>query len=131
MVIYNREDLNSNLDCPYCEGKKMFTNGCGGKGMKFVNKMLGILPSSKLFYGPCCLHDVVYALVCVEPIQVRYPNGVLVTLHDREDCDNLWYREMQDMCQEVKWFKGVMIWAARRNYEIVREEGGSFFKHDH
>lgn len=119
------------MDCPYCLGKKMYANGCGGKGMKIVNKMLSWLPSSKLFHGACALHDVIYALVCIEPIKVRYPNGRIAILRDREDCDELWYHEMQELCKEVTWFRGVMEWAAKRNYNLVRENGDAFFKHEH
>lgn len=131
MKTYNRADLNSNMECPYHKGKTMFANGCGGKGMKFVNKMLGLLPSSKLFYGPCCLHDITYALVSVKPIRVKYPNDQIVILRNRRDCDDLWLKEMLEMCEKTKWFRGVMLWAAKRNYKLVRENGDKFFKHEH
>lgn len=131
MIIYDRSELNSNMDCPYCCGKKMFANGCGGKGMKIVNKMLSYLPSSKLFHGACTLHDIAYALVSIAPIGVRYPNGKVVILTDRADCDNIWYNEMKELCNHVTWFKGIMRWAAKRNYKLVRKKGADFFKHEH
>jgi len=131
MMIYDRAELNSNMDCPYCCGKKVFANGCGGKGMKIVNKILSYLPSSQLFHGACTLHDIVYSLVSVHAIGVRYPNGKVVYLRTRKDCDDIWYAEMKELCEEVKWFKGVMLWAAHRNYKIVRKKGKEFFKHDH
>ena len=131
MKIYNRSDLNSNMPCPYHKGETMFANGCGGKGMKVVNKLLSLLPSSKLFFGPCCFHDIIYALVSVEPIRVKYPNKKIYILRTRKDCDDIWLKEMLEMAEKTKWTKGLMIWAANRNYKLVREKGDSFFKHEH
>ena len=119
------------MDCPYCLGKKMFVNGCGGKGMKIVNKILSWLPSSKLFHGACSLHDVIYSLVCIEPIEVEYPNGEVVVLSTRKDCDDLWLKEMLKMCEQIWFGKSVMEWAANRNYRLVRRNGEEFFKHQH
>lgn len=119
------------MECPFHQGKFMFANGCGGKGMKIVNKLLGLLPSSKLFYGPCTLHDIIYALVSIKPIKVKYPNGKVYTLKNRYDCDLLWLMEMRQMASQAGFFKKVMLWAAERNYKLVRENGEKFFKHEH
>ncbi len=128
---FKSSDLNSNLDCPYCPGKKVFTNGCGGKGMKVVNKLLSFLPSSKLFHGACSLHDIVYQLVSMAPIKVEYPNGKIIVLRNRLDCDNIWLKEMLQLADHAGWYKKVMVWAAHRNYKLVRKNGAKFYKHDH
>ncbi len=133
MQHYQRHTLTSGMNCPYHPTMKMFVNGCGGKGMKIVNKCLSFLPSSELFYGACSLHDVVYALVCLEPIQVTTQDGKTWTLRDREDCDNIWLSEMLSIAGKLKWKwqRKLMRWAARRNYRIVRAKGETWFKHEH
>ena len=133
MQHYHRNALTSELNCPYHPEQKMFVNGCGGKGMKIVNKALSLLPSSDLFYGACSLHDVVYALVSLDPIQVTTQDGKTWTLRDREDCDNIWLSEMLDITSTLNWGwqRSLMRWAARRNYNIVRANGDSWFKHEH
>jgi len=132
MKVYKREVLNSNMNCPYCPGKKMFANGCGGKGMKIINKLLSLLPSSKLFHGACGFHDIVYSLVSKAPIKVKYPNGRIYTLRNRKDCDNVWLKvEMLPLCKKLGWTRSIMEWAANRNYKLVRKKGHKFFKHDH
>ena len=47
-----------------------------------------------------------------------------------------------DLSRCTKWYHGIkkqliikeyqlMIWAANRNYKLVREKGDEFFKHEH
>ena len=106
-------------------------NGCGGKGSKFTNWFLNKLPSSKLFYGACCAHDILYALVCKAPILVEY-NDYPHILISRKDVDDFWLLLMNDIANKVNRFeRPTMKWAARRNYKFVRKYGASFFKHEH
>ena len=110
----------------------MFANGCGGKGAKYLNKMLGLLPSSKLFHGACCFHDIVYALVVKESIMVHYKDRSIV-LSSRLDCDIAWRKEMLSLCDTIKnnWYKKLMVWACNRNYRLVRDKGAKYYVHNH
>ena len=109
----------------------MFANGCGGKGSKAVNSVLMALPSSKLFYGPCVAHDVVYSLVSREPIKVIDGDKVYF-LNSRKDCDIFWYDLMKEMTNSCGWFsRKIMLWSANRNYRWVRKFGEDFFTHTH
>ena len=131
MIMLMREMLNSNLECPYCPGKKMFTNGCGGKGSKAVNALLNTLPSSDLFYGACCAHDVLYALVVKGPVKICH-NTEFYKMTNRKDVDDFWLMLMLELANTQSWWiKPVMKWSANRNYKFVRKYGASFFKHDH
>ena len=131
MIVKTREQLNSNMECPYCPTKTMYTNGCGGKGSKFVNFFLNKLPSSKLFYGSCCAHDILYALVCKDAVQIEYNDSSYV-LENRKDVDDFWLKLMLDIVKKVgKAERPIMRWAAKRNYKFVRKYGDSFFKHEH
>ena len=64
------------------------------------------------------------------PIKVEYPHEIIV-LRNRLDCDNIWLKEMLQLADHAGWHKKIMVWAAHRNYKLVRKNGAKFFKHEH
>tara|TARA_R110001592_G_C13111372_1_gene744981 strand:- start:923 stop:1318 length:396 start_codon:yes stop_codon:yes gene_type:complete len=130
MIFLNREDLNSNLECPIHKGETFFLNGCGGKD-NWINPLLQRLPSSKLFYGACCAHDILYSLVPVEFVSVYY-NGSCFELKSRAHVDEFWLMLMLDIANTRPWYsKWLYKHAARRDYQFVKQFGEEYFKHSH
>jgi hypothetical protein len=107
-------------------------NGVGGDGMEITNSLLNMLPSSDLFYGAACAHDVLYNLVADEFVTVVYPDGRQFTLWCKADVDDLFLMEMLELAATRPWWnRWFFRHAARRNYIFVNTFGEEFFKHGH
>ena len=129
---YERAELNSNLECPLHPDCYFPVNGVGGDGMAVVNSLLATLPSSHLFYGAACCHDVLYNLVSVGYVSILYPNEGITELRCKKDVDDLFLVEMLELANTRSWWiRWFFKHAARRNYLFVKKFGDSFFNHGH
>ena len=130
MRIYYREELNSYLGCPFHKGESFFTNGCGGRG-NWINPLLSKLNSSKLFYGACTAHDILYSIVPEEYVTVIHKDNSF-ELKCRDDVDDFWLMLMLEACETRPWYsKWMYQHFAKRNYLFVCKFGDEYFVHSH
>jgi hypothetical protein len=132
ILYYERAQLNSNTECPYHPGNYFKVNGVGGAGMPLVNKILKKLPTSQLFFGAACTHDVLYSLVTNSHVIVVYPDNAIFLLTDKVDVDNLFLNEMLELSNtQPRWYRWIYKIFAWIMYLFVRFLGYKFFKHEH
>ena len=132
MIDFDWDWINKDsFPCPLHTGKSIGINGLGPMKWSTFTKALKMLPTSDDFEQAGRVHDVLYSLLGLGLIYIKY-NGTQYIIESKSAADALFYLMMQDVADQKPWYsKPIFKHAAKRNWLCVAKGGDDSVKHQH